>query len=172
MLPIIDHGNKSHIDSVISDDIGKLSSKIWQNLLTCYASKLVAETKRDLQLLLDFCCQSVICLRTEYKLNVEAVDASLLAYCSNQISSQSTNILLTFCLLSIKETFIYGNIYLWKKIIIYNCKKIESTVSSEKDTKRFSANFFQVEWKKKKMKRPLCILLTHEIISRSQQNAL
>jgi len=28
MLPIFDHGNKSHKDSVISNDTGKLSSKI------------------------------------------------------------------------------------------------------------------------------------------------
>lgn len=37
-------GNKFHTESVISDDVGKLLSQMWQSLLTCYASRLVAET--------------------------------------------------------------------------------------------------------------------------------
>jgi len=63
MLSIFDYGNKSHIDSVISDDIGASCHQKYNKI--CYASKVVAETKQDLQLLLDFCCQSATCLRTE-----------------------------------------------------------------------------------------------------------
>lgn len=56
-------GNKLYTESVIFNGVDKLSSKICQNLLTCYASKLTAEIiqyYRGVIILLDFCCQSTI----------------------------------------------------------------------------------------------------------------
>jgi len=66
---------------------------------------LISTVRFCQQILLDFCCQSVVLLceqilLTKQKHNGNAVDVSLLTF-SDQICCQSIDILLTFCLLGI-----------------------------------------------------------------------